>query len=274
MLARRFGMAAILAWSGSALAQLPKPEPETPPIKIPLLDELPAKPPAIQIASAAMPPQGSAAFAQMLIDAKAAYGKKRDYVGHIVRQERVNGTLQAQQTGEIRVRTEPFAIDLKMVAPKSASGWETAYMAGRKTDFIRYRSGGTADMQSLKLDDPKALASTRHSIQNTGLLAVLARAEKMVEVEKKLRNPVQVVVAEYKFEGRPCLRFEIYCERPHPLRYAHRAVLYVDTETKLPVRWEAYDGPKPGEPAGELLESASFVNLKFNVGLTDSAFDK
>jgi hypothetical protein len=300
--AKRFGLAGLsllAAFAGTAFAQLP-PAPveekpavdpvvsppllerkvKSPPMRHsmevnpPLLEPDPAKSGAIKIEMAEAAPQGSEAFGKMLIESKAAYAKTRDYVGHIVRQERVNGTLQAEQTGEIRVRTSPFAIDVKMVLPKTASGWETAYMAGRKTDFIRYRPNGTSSMQFLKLDDPKALANTRHSILDTGLGAILARAEKMVEVEKKARNPVQIVVAEYKFEDKPCMRYDIYCEKPHTLRYAHRAVLYVDKETKLPVRWEAYDSPKSADPTGELLESYSFVNLKFNVGLSDSNFDK
>ena len=277
---KRFGLTGLSLFAacvGTALGQLP-PAPDEKPavdpvINPPLLEPAPAKPKVILIKSVEAPPQGSAAFDKMLIESKAAYANTRDYVGHIIRQERINGTLQAEQTGEIRVRTSPFAIDVKMVAPKTASGWETAYMAGRKTEFLRYRPNGVSAMQSLKLDDPKALANTRHSIQDTGLGAILARAERMVEVEKKLRNPVQIVAAEYKFENMPCMRYEIYCEKPHPKRYAHRAVLYVDKETKLPVRWEAYDSPK-SEPSGELLESVSFVNLKFNVGLGDSTFDK
>ena len=271
------GTMAWLAFSANAFAQLPPAEEATPAndpvIRVPMLESISAKPSVIQVTSAEVPPQGSAAFSKMLIESKDAYAKTRDYIGHIVRQERVNGTLQAEQTGEIRVRTEPFAISVKILAPKTANGWETAYVAGRKSEFLRYRSTAGTPMVSLKLDDPKALTNTRHSIQNTGLAAILARVEKMVTVETKLRNPVQIVVAEYKFEKRPCLRFEIFCEKPHTQRYAHRAVLYIDKATKLPVRWEAYDGPKPSDPAGELMESVSFVNVKFNTGLTDSAFD-
>ena len=106
------------------------------------------------------------------------------------------------------------------------------------------------------------------------MMAVLARCEKVVEAEKKLKNPVQITVADYTFNGRPCQRYDIYADRPHPTRYCHRAVLYVDAATKLPVRFEAYDQPKTGEATGELIEMVSFVNLKLNTGLGDAAFDK
>jgi outer membrane lipoprotein-sorting protein len=64
-------------------------------------------------------------------------------------------------------------------------------------------------------------------------------------------------------------------EQPHALREAYRVVVYIDPDTKLPVRYETYDQPTPGgDPLGDLLEVCSFVNLKFNQGLPDSIFDK
>ena len=40
----------------------------------------------------------------------------------------------------------------------------------------------------------------------------------------------------------------------------------------MPVRFEAYDWPPADQSVGELLECYSYVDLKFNVGLTDAAF--
>ena len=50
-------------------------------------------------------------------------------------------------------------------------------------------------------------------------------------------------------------------------------VVYVDKETKLPVRFEAYDDPKPGATTGELLEAYSFTDLKFNTGIGENVFE-
>jgi hypothetical protein len=55
--------------------------------------------------------------------------------------------------------------------------------------------------------------------------------------------------------------------------YCHRCVVYFDNETKLPIRAEVYDWPtRNGNPKGDLLECYSYINLKFNVGLTDATF--
>ena len=50
-------------------------------------------------------------------------------------------------------------------------------------------------------------------------------------------------------------------------------LVYVDKETKLPVRFEAYDQPKSGAAAGDLLEAYSFSDLKLNAGLGENTFD-
>ncbi len=234
-------------------------------------------PVAAKAANGTTPSDGATVFPKMLADAKVAYGKTRDYMGHIVRQERMNGNLQAEQVGEIRVRVEPFCISLKLLSPKSASGWEASYMQGKRDDKMRFKPAGAAGSNgftTISVDDSKALTESKHTMRDIGLHAILDRVERIVAMEKKANNPVQIVVSNYQFETRPVQCFEIYTERPHPKRYAHRTVLFIDTKTKLPVRFEAYDQPKNGSGTGEMIECISFVNLKWNSGLGDTAFDR
>jgi hypothetical protein len=142
---------------------------------------------------------------------------------------------------------------------------------------VRFKPAGVAGVNgftTVTLDSPKILADTRHPMKDVGLLAVVNRMEVIVATEKKLKNPLQITVADYTFNSRPCQRYDVYAERAHPARYCHRAVLYVDAATKLPVRFEAYDQPKSGEVAGELIEMVSFLNVKTNAGLGDASFDK
>ena len=57
-------------------------------------------------------------------------------------------------------------------------------------------------------------------------------------------------------------------------RYAHRVVAYFETESKLPVRFEAYDAPKTPGAEGELIEMQAVVGVKLNVGLGERDFDR
>ena len=58
-----------------------------------------------------------------------------------------------------------------------------------------------------------------------------------------------------------------------PSFYCYRNVTYFDNETHLPVRMECYDWPRlGGPPEGELLECFSYVNVQFNVPVSDKLF--
>jgi hypothetical protein len=52
------------------------------------------------------------------------------------------------------------------------------------------------------------------------------------------------------------------------------ARIFVDDAMNVPVRYEAYDWPKNAGGAPELIEAYTYVNMKFNVGLTDADFDR
>ena len=215
------------------------------------------------------------AFPTMLAEAKTAYGKVRDYTCHYVRQEKLAGKLVPEQTCELRVRTNPLSVSVRVMAPKDYYGRETVYLSNRGADKVKLKEAGKWTYTTLAADDPKVLADTRHTVTDTGLLAVLERVEKAVAVEKRLNNPVQVLVGDYTYAGRECTRYEVFVDRAHAARYAHRHVIYVDKETKLPVRYEAYDQPKAGGPAtGEPIEVQSFVGVKFNTGLGENTFER
>jgi hypothetical protein len=95
------------------------------------------------------------------------------------------------------------------------------------------------------------------------------------EAERKV-SPDQFAIAfgEYKFLQKSCTRMESLRRVNNGQFYSHRTVVYFDRETRLPIRFEAYDWPKPGSPpGGELIECYNYVDLKFNVNLTDAAFN-
>lgn len=220
---------------------------------------------------------GAELLPKALADAKAVLGKTRDYTGHLVRQERVRGKLAAETVAELRVRMEPFAIDIKTTKPLALAGEETSYVPGKNRLNVRYRAPGVEGVKgftTVEAGGAKALANSRHPAAEYGLTAMIDRVEKLLEVEKHLQNPVAVYAAEYAIAGKPVTRFEVVAERQHAARYAHRVVLFVEVESKLPVRFEAYDTPKAIGGDGELIELQSVVGLKMNVGLGERDFDR
>lgn len=216
------------------------------------------------------------ALVAMMTDARTALGKVRDYTCTFTRQESVKGVLTGEQVAEMRVRTSPAGVYVRFARPEAVAGMEVAYSAARKLPKMRYRPAGLAGAKGFvtrDLDDAKFLAENRHPVTEWTMAAVVDRVSAAVAREKTLNNPVEVYTGDYQFAGRNVVRYEILTRRPHTFRYAYRMLVYVDKETKLPLRYEAYDQPKAGAATGDLLESYSFSDLKLNVGIGENAFD-
>ena len=216
------------------------------------------------------------ALTAMLTDTRTALGKVRDYTCTFTRQVAVKGTLSGEQVAEMKVRTSPAGVYVRFAKPDNVGGAEVAYSAARKNPKMRYRPAGAAGskgFQTLDTDDAKFLAENRHPVTEWTMTAIVDRVSTAVAREKTLNNPVEVYTGEYQFAGRNVIRYEILTRRPHAFRYAHRMLVYVDKETKLPLRFEAYDQPKSGASTGDLMEMYSFSDVKLNVGIGENAFD-
>jgi hypothetical protein len=241
-----------------------------------------AQPPAgggsVKLVSAAeAAPQPGDPLGGMLAEAKTAYAKARDYVCTFTRQERVNGVLGAEQVGELKVRAKPYSVAVRFARPTAVYGMEMSYVAGSRLEKVTFRPAGAKGLDGallVTLDDPKVMAENRHPVTELGIGAVLDRLSVVASREHILGNAVEAFTSDYTFAGRSVTRYEVYTRRPHAHRYAYKYLVFVDKETKLPARFEAYDAPKAGGTAADLLESYSFTDVKVNVGLGDSAFSR
>ncbi len=222
------------------------------------------------------PAKPAESLAGMLADARAAYGKLRDYTGTYTRQERINGVLSAEQVGEMKMRVNPVGVYVRFARPEAYAGAEVVFSGAKKDGKVRYRPAGLPGRKGfLKLDpeDAKFLTDHRHPVTEWGMGPILDLIASATAREKTLNNPVEVHASDYQFANRNVVRYEIVTRRAHAFRYAARMVVYVDKETKLPVRFEAYGDPKAGTTTPELLEAYSFTDLKFNNGLGENIFD-
>ena len=232
----------------------------------------------IRPAAATTTPESKPAdpLSAMLTAARAAYGKTRDYSGTYTRQERINGTLGAEQVGEMKMRVSPVGVYVRFARPEAIAGMEVAYSAAKADGKVRYRPAGVAGrrgFQKLEPKDSKFLAVNRHAVTSWGMGPIIELIASSTAREKALNNPVEVFTSDYQFANRNVTKYEIHTRRAHAARYAAKMVVYIDKETKLPVRFEAYDDPKPGATAGELLEMYSFTDLKFNSGIGENTYD-
>jgi hypothetical protein len=204
--------------------------------------------------------------------ARETFQRVRDYQCTLVKRERIDGVLQEEQTAVLRVRTQPFSVHLKFVAPKSAVGREAIYVAGRNNGKMRAKGGGALNLVGfVNLDphDPRAMHGTRHSITEVGIGYML---ERLALARGAGRSLAPVSVGDAVFHNRPCARVEVIDPSADGVRVPYRSVIYFDKDTNLPIRYEAYDRPKAGNPSGDLIESCSYLDCRFNLNLTDAAF--
>jgi len=214
---------------------------------------------------------------RMLREAQQRYQSVVDYQCILITQERVGLRLLPQNVMQVSFKKTPFSIYMKWLAPKDKEGQEVCYVQGRNQNMMRVHAasglGGAFGFINIAINDPKVLQNSRHYITEAGFGNAIERCAKSWEAERIL-NKTQVNVAEYEYNKRRCIRIETIHLAQHPTFYSYRNVIYLDKETKLPVRMESYDWPRQnGPPEGDLLECFSYVDVQLNVGIPDSVFN-
>ncbi|MCS7047438.1 MAG: DUF1571 domain-containing protein [Gemmataceae bacterium] len=213
-----------------------------------------------------------------LQEAKRNYGAVQDYTCTMISRENIRGRLKDENVVQMKFRVTPFSVYLRWLSPPEVRNQEVVYVHGRNNNQMRVHAKGlikgAVGFVSIDVNDPRVLEHSRHTILEAGIGNLIDQTLAHFLLERQI-NRTEVRIAEYDYDKRRCLRIENTRSERHPRFYAYRSVIYLDKESKLPIRNENYDWPRPGGPAGgELLESFSYVNLQFNVGLTDRDFNK
>jgi hypothetical protein len=260
--ARRLGIAALaiagcLGALSAVLAQAPAPNP----------------PPAANPAQATPLDQVIA----WLHDAKRNYGAVKDFTCTLISRESIQGKLRDENIVQMKFRTAPFSVYMRWLAPTEFRGQEVAYVHGKNGNKMRVHSKGIlkiAGFVSIDPHDPRVMEHSRHTIHEAGIGHLIDHTLRAFEVERQIGR-THVQIAEYDYNNRRCIRVENVRPERRPQFKAYRSVMYLDKESKFPIRTENYDWPRPGgPPTGDLLEVYSYVDLRFNVGLTDREFNK
>ena len=211
-----------------------------------------------------------------------------DYTCILVKRERVGNRLGAQEFMLAKVRngkkegdqvTVPFGVYLKFLKPDKIKGREVIYVAGKNNGNLIAHEGGwkgkVTPSLPLKPTGPIAMMGQRYPITDIGIENLCVRLIEKGQRDKRLGECV-VEMQPAKINKRPCTRIQVKHPERLPHLDFHLARIFVDNEHNVPVRYEAYDWPRRTDAApteAELIEEYTYVNLKFNVGLTDRDFD-
>jgi len=218
------------------------------------------------------------AAGKLIVDAQSSFVRVQDYTGLLYRQERVNGQMPPEQVIQLRILQQPFSVAMKWLGPQKLVGQEAIYVVGKNNNQMKAKSAGAllGAIGYLSFDptDQRIMSGNRHPITEAGLGNLIDHMAKGHAAEATRPNdPVTYTFGEYRFLNRQVVRMEAIHTNKVDQNYMHRSVVFFDKETRLPVRVENFDWPRPaGPPGGDLLECYSYVDLKFNVGLTDASF--
>ncbi len=207
-----------------------------------------------------------------------------DYSGRMIKRERIKGVLGSESQMEFKIRTRretdgkitrPLSAYLKFVEPKSARGREVIWTEGANGNKLTGHEGGYFNLVRVELD-PKgmiAMLDSKYPITEIGLTRLV---EKLIEKGERDRlvGPCEVQIIEDQRVGdRVCRLVQVTHPQPDPRYDFYIAQIFIDTERVIPLRYAAFLWPKVvgGEPL--LEEEYTYLDVKLNVGLTDSDFD-
>ena len=195
------------------------------------------------------------------------------YTATLRRWERVDGK-PVDGTCVIKFRAEPFSVYMRFTDEEHA-GRQVLYVEGRNGGKMLAREAGglssLAGTVKLAPDSPLVAANSRHPITEAGL-ANMARGVIARWTEESRYGECDVkYYGNAELEGRPV----VVIESSHPVprkefRYA-RTLLWMDKETKLPVRIQQYEFRRDGaEPV--LAEDYTYTDVRTDVRLSDADF--
>ena len=206
-----------------------------------------------------------------------------DYTALMVKRERVNGTLGDVEYIRVKIRNErqtengvvPFSIYMNFLKPKAVKGREVIWVRGQNENKLAAHETGMVGFKTFNLDPDGFLAmrGNRYPIFEAGLENLVVRL-----IEKATRDRAagdcQVQYLEgAKINNRSCSMIEVvHNDRRAPYDF-HKAQVFIDDESNLPIRYASYDWPSTPGGNAVLMEEYTYVDIAVNVGLTDRDFD-
>jgi hypothetical protein len=208
-----------------------------------------------------------------------------DYTCTLVKRERVQGELMDHEFMSCKIRHArtreaaevPFGVYLSFLKPDTVRGREVVYVDGRNEGKMIAHEGGIKGrfLPTVNLLPTSALAmrGNRYPITEIGILTLTRRLIEKGERDRKCGDCKVRMVDGAKVRDRVCTMLEVTHLEPKPQYDFHVARVFLDTELNMPIRYEAYGWPSQPGQVPPLLEEYTYMDVRVNVGLSDTDFD-
>ena len=209
-------------------------------------------------------------------ESRKALDAVQDYEAVFAKRE-VVGRKLLKSTLQIRLREEPFSVYLKFLDTGN-KGREVLFVAGTNAGKIMVHEEGISrsllGTMNFLPDDRTVMAENRYPITMVGMRTLVDTVIKQWEAEGQFGEVDVQFRPASKLEGRNCDVLESSHPQPRNQFKYHLTRLWIDGETRFPVRVEQYDFPARAGDQPPLVEEYTYTKIKVNAGLTNRDFDK
>ena len=203
-----------------------------------------------------------------------------DYTATLIKRENMDGKLGEYQYMYLKVRHKPFSAYMYFLGPKETKGRECLYVSGQNDNkLIAHESPRKLINGTFHLDPTGfiAMRNQKYPITDIGIRNLTAKLIEVAENDVKLGG--QCEVKWYKGtkigkgdKARICTCMQVIHPVKRPGFQFHTALIFIDDELNVPIRYQAFQWPKKAGGKPVLDEEYTYRNLKLNQGLTDADF--
>lgn len=198
-----------------------------------------------------------------------------DYEATLIKRERIDGNLIGQRIA-MKLRKSPFSVYMKYERPNA--GRQILYVEGQNQNQLlaREASGLTSliGTVSLPIDSPQVMAENRHPITDVGMHRMIEMVIEQWELESKYGEIDVQFYPQAKMGNAECEVIETTHPRPRRQFKYHLSRVFIEKQSRLPIRIENYGFPQQANTPAPLLEEYTYLNVRTNVNLTAADFDR
>jgi len=212
---------------------------------------------------------------QLLHQSDQVVQQIHDYEATLIKQELINGQMTSQRI-RMRLKEKPFSLYLQYEEPHA--GREVLFVLGQNDNqMLVHDAAGITSLVgtiSLAVDSPQAMAENRHLITDLGMKKMLELLIAQWELESKYGECDVKYYPGAKMGNAECEVIECAHPRPRKQFPFHMTRIFLEKKSRLPIRVENYGFPAQAGQLAPLIEEYTYVNVKTNLGLTATDFDR
>jgi hypothetical protein len=199
-----------------------------------------------------------------------------DYSAVMVKRERIGTKLNEQEFMFIKIRHKPFSVYMYFLGPPRLRGQEAIYVEGKNNGNLLGHGVGIrkiAGTVPLQPTGALAMAGQRYPITEIGFYNLTKRLVEVANLDKGFGECDVKFYAGATINKRSATCIQVVHPVKRPQFRFHKALVFVDDELKIPVRYEAYEWPEVPNGPPQLIEEYTYTDIKLNNGFTDADFD-